>query len=234
MLKGKQAKILLFLICMILGTMLSTQFRSAEQARNTIAQERAENLVEKLKAAEKENKIMAEKVKKLEETSGNETLTKEIQGLKAKAGELPMVGPGIKVTVDDSKVVHKPGENPNLYIIHDDDLLRLINELRAAGTEAISINKERLLDVSEIRCAGPTVSVNNNRFSPPYIIVAIGKPDTLDSALRLRGGVIETLKFWGISVEVEKSDNLTVPAYKGTRHYEFAKPKLEKEEGGTK
>lgn len=234
MLKGKQANILLFIVCVILGTMLSTQFRSAEQARNTIAQERADNLVEKLKAAEKENKVMADKLKTLEEQSGNETLAKEIQSLKAKAGELPMTGPGIKVTVDDSKVVHKPGENPNLYIIHDDDLLRLINELRAAGAEAISINTERLLDVSEIRCAGPTVSVNNNRFSPPYVIIAIGKPDTLDSALRLRGGVIETLKFWGISVEVEKNENLTVPAYKGTRHYEYAKTKAEKEEGETK
>lgn len=64
MLQGKQAKVLLFIVCVILGTMLSTQFRSAEQARNTIAQERAENLVEKLKAAEKENRIMEEKVKK--------------------------------------------------------------------------------------------------------------------------------------------------------------------------
>ena len=234
MLQGKQAKVLLFIVCVILGTMLSTQFRSAEQARNTIAQERAENLVEKLKAAEKENKIMEEKVKKLEDKSGNETLAKEIQNLKSKAGELPMEGPGIKVTVDDSKVVHKPGENPNLYIIHDDDLLRLINELRAAGAEAICINKERLLDVSEIRCAGPTVSVNNNRFSPPYVIVAIGKPETLESALKLRGGVIETLKFWGISVEVEKSDKLIVPAFKGTRHYEFAKPQIKAEEGETK
>lgn len=234
MFHGKQAKVALFLVCVVLGTMLSTQFRSAEQAKNTIAQERAENVVEKLKAAEKENKIMADKVKKLEEQSGNETMAKEIQSLKAKAGELPMEGKGIKVTVDDSKVVHKPGENPNLYIIHDDDLLRLINELRAAGAEAISINTERILDVSEIRCAGPTVSVNNTRFSPPYIIVALGKPATLESALRLRGGVIETLKFWGISVDVEKSDDLTVPAYKGTRHYEYAKARVETEEGETK
>ena len=112
-----------------------------------------------------------------------------------------------------------------LPYIHDDDLLRLINELRAAGAEALAVNKERLLDISEIRCAGPTVSVNNTRFSPPYQIIALGEPKTLEGALRLRGGVIETLKFWGISVKVEQSDSLTVPAFKGTRRYEFAKVK---------
>ena len=136
-----------------------------------------------------------------------------------------MEGPGVKVTLDDSTVVAKPGDNANLYIIHDDDLLRLINELRAAGAEALAVNKERLLDISEIRCAGPTVSVNNNRFSPPYEIIALGNPQTLESSLRLRGGVIETLKFWGITVDVKQSNNLLVPAFKGTRHYDFAKVK---------
>ena len=52
-----------------------------------------------------------------------------------------------------------PRENPNLYIIHDDDLLRVINELRAAGAEGIAINGERIVAMSEIRCAGPTLSV---------------------------------------------------------------------------
>ena len=113
-------------------------------------------------------------------------------------------------------------------MIHDDDLLRLLNELRAAGAEALSVNQERLLDISEVRCAGPTVSVNNTRFTPPYEIRAIGDPKTLESALRLRGGVVETLKFWGITVDVKRKDDVVIPAYKGTRHFEYAKT----EEGG--
>ena len=70
--------------------------------------------------------------------------------------------------------------------------------------------------------------MNNTRFSPPYEIRAIGDPKTLESALRLRGGVVENLKFWGITVDVKKKDNLVIPAYKGTRHFEYARP----EEGG--
>lgn len=90
------------------------------------------------------------------------------------------------------------------------------------------LNDQRILDISEVRCAGPTVSVNNTRFSPPYVVRAIGDPKRLESALRLRGGVVETLKFWGITVDVIKKDQVTVPAFEGTRHYEFAKPKEEK------
>lgn len=220
-------KFFMFLVCLIVGTMISTQFRSAEHAKQSVNQQRAEDLAEKLKNAEKENKELTNKLEELEVqgTSGDPKL---LNDLKIKAGEVALTGPGVIVTVDDSQVKPKNGENLNLYVIHDDDLLRLLNELRAAGAEAIALNKERMLDVSEVRCAGPTVSVNNTRFTPPYEIRAIGDPKTLESALRLRGGVVETLKFWGINVNVKRSDKVEVPAFKGTRHFEFAKPK----EGG--
>lgn len=220
-------KFFMFLVCLIVGTMTSSQFRSAEHARQSVNQQRAEDLAEKLKNAQKENKELPNKLEELE-VQGAGGDSKVLNDLKIKAGEVPLTGPGVIVTVDDSQVKPKNGENPNLYVIHDDDLLRLLNELRAAGAEAIALNRERLLDVSEVRCAGPTVSVNNTRFTPPYEIRAIGDPKTLESALRLRGGVVETLKFWGITVNVKRSDKVKVPAFKGTRHFEYARP----EEGG--
>ncbi len=220
-------KFFVFLVCLIVGAMISTQFRSAEQAKQSVNQQRAEDLVEKLKNAEKENKALANKLEEME-TQGAGGDRKVLNDLKIKAGEVPLHGPGVLVVVNDSQVTPKAGENPNLYVIHDDDLLRLLNELRAAGAEALSVNQERLLDISEVRCAGPTVSVNNTRFTPPYEIRAIGDPKTLESALRLRGGVVETLKFWGITVDVKRKDDVVIPAYKGTRHFEYAKT----EEGG--
>ena len=220
-------KFFVFLVCLIVGVMISTQFRSAEQAKQSVNQQRAEDLVEKLKNAEKENKALANKLEEME-TQGTGGDRKVLNDLKIKAGEVPLHGPGVLVVVNDSQVTPKAGENPNLYVIHDDDLLRLLNELRAAGAEALSVNQERLLDISEVRCAGPTVSVNNTRFTPPYEIRAIGDPKTLESALRLRGGVVETLKFWGITVDVKRKDDVVIPAYKGTRHFEYAKT----EEGG--
>ena len=154
----------------------------------------------------------------------------ELERLKEFAGEVPLEGKGIQLILDDSKVTAQVGENPNLYIIHDDDLLRVINELRAAGAEAISINGERLVSTSEIRCAGPTLSVNNNRSAPPYVILAIGNPSNLASALKLRGGVLDTFKFWGIQAELTMPEVVKIPAFKGRRTFEYAQAAEEHQE----
>ena len=162
-------------------------------------------------------------MEKLQAKAGDEVVAREIVRLKAFAGDLEMHGKGIKLVLDDSKIASKPGENPNLYIIHDDDLLRVINELRAAGAEAIAINGERIVAMSEIRCAGPTLSVNNNRSAPPYEIKAIGNPNNLESALKLRGGVLENFKFWGIQADLSQSEDIVIPAFKGRKSFEYAK-----------
>ena len=109
-----------------------------------------------------------------------------------------------------------------MYVIHDDDILKVVNELRAAGAEAVSINGQRLIGSSEIRCAGPTLSVNNVRSSAPFEIRAIGEPKNLENALKMRGGVMETLKVWGIQMEIKSSDSVYVPAYKGSLKHEYA------------
>ena len=219
----KHAKILITIVCAILGVMLATQFRTNESRKANIPYQRAEDLSERLKVVEKERNQLLLEIQRLQEKASDEVVAREINMLKAYAGDTALHGPGVIVTVDDSKKVSKPGENQNLYLIHDDDLLRIINELRASGAEGIAINEERLIAVSEIRCAGPTLSVNNNRFAPPYVIRAIGDPKSLETALKMRGGVIETLKFWGIQVTVTQEENVVLPAYKGTHSFEYAK-----------
>lgn len=196
MFANKHAKILIALVCAVLGFMLATQFKTTERQK-TINIQRAEDLSDRLKAVEKERDELSKEMEKLQAKAGDEVVAREIVRLKAFAGDLEMHGKGIKLVLDDSKIASKPGENPNLYIIHDDDLLRVINELRAAGAEAIAINGERIVAMSEIRCAGPTLSVNNNRSAPPYEIKAIGNPNNLESALKLRGGSSGKLQILG-------------------------------------
>ena len=145
------------------------------------------------------------------------------QELKLQACLLPIEGSGVIITMDNSAREAKSGENPNLYLIHDDDILKVINELRAAGAEAISINGQRLIDRSEIRCAGPTLSVNNVRSSAPFEIHAIGEENTLKNAINMRGGIAETLKVWGINLDVEVSDSVYIPPYKGDHPHIYAK-----------
>ena len=76
---------------------------------------------------------------------------------------------------------------------------------------------------TEVRCTGPTILLNKNkRLAPPYVITAIGNPDILESSLKMKGGVAETLQFWGIQVAVKKLPEVIVPAYSGGIRFEYA------------
>lgn len=218
-----KAKLLMALVFMVLGFMLSVQFKSTEQQKS-IQIARVEDLSERLKTVEAEKKLMARELESLRKNQGNMVLVTELDRMHALAGTMAVEGKGVEIVLDDSKIASKQRDNPNLYIIHDEDLLRVLNELRAAGAEAISINDQRIVAMSEVRCVGPTVSVNNVYSAPPYVIKAIGNPKNLSSALRIRGGVVETFEFWGIQVVIKNSDKIEIPAYQGMRSFEYAKP----------
>lgn len=217
-----KAKIVLAFVFMVLGFMISVQFKTTERQK-TIHFERVEDLSERLKTVEIEKAQLAEELEQLRKNNNSGIMDSEIERLSVLSGVSAVEGKGIEIVLDDSEIASKPGDNPNLYIIHDEDLLRVLNELRAAGAEALALNDQRIVAISEIRCAGPTVSINNVRSAPPYIIKAIGNPKNLISALRLRGGVIETFEFWGIQAKIKTSDKIHIPAYKGLKNFEYAR-----------
>ena len=225
---NKHTRILIFLVCIILGFMITMQLKSHNQYQ-TVAAQRAEELTVRLKEVESDRDKLAKELDEYRAGRISGAAQKEMDELKARAGETELEGKGIIFTLDDSKQAAKAGENKNLYIIHDEDLLRVVNELRSAGAEAISLNGQRLIGSSEIRCVGPTVLVNERRLAAPFVILAIGNPQTLESSLNLRGGVIENFKFWGIKADVVQSDKVRVPAFKGNRTFEFAKLVTEEE-----
>lgn len=223
-----KARIVVGLVFVVLGFMLSVQFKTTERQK-TIHYERVEDLSERLKSVEAEKEQLEDELDNLRKNGSGALVDSEMERLMLLAGTTEVRGKGVEIVLDDSSIPSRAGENPNLYIIHDEDLLRVLNELRAAGAEAISLNDQRIMAMSEVRCAGPTVSVNNVRSAPPYTIKAIGDPKNLNSALRLRGGVVETFEFWGIQVKINTSDDIHIPAFKGIRAFEYARP-VEKEE----
>lgn len=208
----------MMVVFMIIGFTLAMQARQVKDSATTVTKQRIEELSVRLVQLEEERNALKNQLQIIEKESSSASAADDInEELKLQACLLPLEGPGIIVKLDDSTKEAKAGENPNLYLIHDDDLLKVINELRAAGAEALSINGQRLIDTSEIRCAGPTLSVNNVRSSAPYEIHAIGDRKTLENAIKMRGGVAETLKVWGIHLEVEPSNSVYVPPFRGTR-----------------
>ena len=207
----KSKTVALLAVSVILGMMLSLQYKSNKEMQATTMNMRVEDLYQQLMRVEQEKTDLVKDA------------TREQDELKFRAGLTAVEGPGVVVTIEDSKQPLKMGENQNLYVVHDEDILKVINELRAAGAEAIALNEQRLIGTSEIRCAGPTVTVNGQMFSTPFQVKAIGDPKLLRSALEFRGGVVDTLKYWGINVSIETSNNLQINPYIGPSKQEFAK-----------
>ena len=225
----KKGQVSLAFVCVILGIMLAVQFRTTRDSRSPLQYQRAEDLTQQLKKSEQERDALEKLVRDLRQAAGQAAgqaaTANELEAMKMGAGLLALQGKGVIVTVDDTKSVPQAGvKNPNLYLTKDEDLLKVINELRAAGSEAISVNGQRLIATSEIRSAGSFISINNANLSTPFEIKAIGDPSTLENSLKMRGGVIETLQFWGIKVTVQQQDKLLIPAFKGSFRFIHATP----------
>lgn len=220
--KLTSAQLAVAVVCVVLGVMLALQFRVQQDIKSTLPYQRSEELTQMIKDLEVERDKLRAEVTALR--NGAPGSSDELSRARIQAGLSDMAGPGIVMTMNDSKKPSQPNEDPNLFLIHDDDVLKVINELRAAGAEAISINGQRVVAMTEIRCAGPTISINHTLTAPPLEIRAIGDPTTLENALRMRGGVIESLSLWGIEISLRRDQAVQVPAYNGSMQLNFAKP----------
>ncbi len=137
------------------------------------------------------------------------------------AGAVDLQGPGIIVTLADSDVINEKG--PNHSIIHDTDIILILNHLKDAGAEAISVNDQRLISTSSIDCAGTNILINHNVCTGPFIIKAIGNPEKLETDLLSEGGYMEMLRFLGMKADIERSESLLIPKYDGEISFEYAK-----------
>ena len=109
------------------------------------------------------------------------------------------------------------------YLVHYSDLIEVINSLKNAGAEAISVNEQRITKSTAISCIGNVIKINNEKVGVPFIINAIGSPEKLYGALTMLGGYIDKLKDEGVLVTVEKQNSITIPKYSGIYKFEYAR-----------
>ncbi|HLW48433.1 MAG TPA: DUF881 domain-containing protein [bacterium] len=152
------------------------------------------------------------------------TLADELRTLRADAGLTALRGPGVAVTISDSRRPLRPGEDPNLVLIHYSDVRAVVNMLWAAGAEAIAVNDERIITTTGISCVGTTILCNTRRMAPPYRIVAIGDPEGLTAAVQSRTGILAQLRIFEFPVTVILGTDLVVPAYNGGFVHRYATP----------
>lgn len=167
--------------------------------------------------------------KRLEEyeraTQEGKTLTvamgKELESLRIFAGLKAMHGPGVTVALQDART--QPVGSPPVVVTYQ-DIVSVVNELWAAGAEAVAVNGQRVTGTTGFGQVGGTVVVNLQRITGPFAIVALGDPATLESALNIPGGLVNGLRALGLVITIGRHNDLTVPSYRGVVKREFARP----------
>lgn len=154
--------------------------------------------------------------------SGSAALKSELDNYLKLSGFTTVEGPGVIITVEDSKLSASNGASDTSLIVHDTDIRSIVNELYGAGAEAVSINGERFIANTPIRCVGNTIMINNKRCSSPYKIAAIGDPEGLKSSLSIPGGILDELKESTIEVNVTKNDKIKINKYTGSISFSYA------------
>jgi uncharacterized protein YlxW (UPF0749 family) len=214
---------------LIANSIESTKISRKERLNDQQLQQETQ-LTERILAEKEQNRRLEEQLLELQRQVGKveeemaqrqseaAEILSQLEAARMLAGVVPVEGPGIVVTMQDSQNASSAPDVTN-YIVHEQDVRLVVNELRAAGAEAISINGQRLVSNSAIRCVGPTIIVNGVKSAAPFVITAIGDPTTLENALHLPGGVIQMLQDF-VQIEVTKKDLVQLPAFVGDVDFE--------------
>ncbi|MGW4440660.1 DUF881 domain-containing protein [Streptomyces sp. NPDC004596] len=219
-----RAQLIVAVLLFGLGFGLAVQVASNSDSDSALRGARQEDLVrildeldDRTQRLEDEKQGLEKQRQELQSSSDQaaearrQTAEKEKQ-LGILAGTVAAQGPGITMTVEDTKGTVKA-----------DMLLDAIQELRAAGAEAIQVNGVRVVASTYFTDSGKTVSVDGNKINAPYRFKVIGKSQDLEPALNIPGGVVQTLEKEQATVTVERSDKIVVDALRQVKQPDYAR-----------
>lgn len=219
--KGKKTvAITIAIACFALTTVMFMQFKivnetdvtSIEIMREEELRGELANWKQKYKEAEEQYQEKTSRLEKYKETQESEAessklIEKELSQVNMYLGNTGVQGKGIVITLKDMN-------NEEVEPISAEDLLIIVDYLKLAGAEAISINEERIINMSDIVYVNNSIIyVNQQRILAPYVIKAIGDSTKLESTLLGNGGYVELLKNIGFNVNIEKNNKVSIPKY---------------------
>ncbi len=218
--KGKvTVTITIGIACLALATVMCMQFKIVnqtnidelevmreEELRTELADWKAKYQEAEEQYNQKEEKLQEYNEEEVSEIETTELVQKELEQVNLLLGKTDVEGYGIEITLREN-------ENAEASITAD-NLNMIVNSLREAGAEAICINNERIINMSDIvLVANSVIKVNQQRVFAPYVIKAIGNQTYLESALLGNGGEADKLKKLGHDVTIDKSNNVKIPSY---------------------
>ncbi|MCL1805132.1 MAG: DUF881 domain-containing protein [Clostridiales bacterium] len=226
------AVIIITIACFMIGllfTLHQSLTGSTGDSRNSALSERMDNLVSTITDLEQEIAAYEGLIEQyrnelatldlVHQTAAIQAYQEELKTAQLRAGLTQVTGQGIEITLDDNYVGMRenPGGDPNHYIIHYDDILSVVTDLKSAGAEAIAINDQRMVGTTELRCVGNVILVNTTRLAPPFVIQAIGNVSILwDTVAYGRFSYLQQNNF---PVAMTSGEDLVLPAYKGEMQF---------------
>ncbi|MGO4418813.1 DUF881 domain-containing protein [Streptomyces sp. MCAF7] len=219
-----RAQLIVALLLFGLGLGLAIQVRSTNDNNNVLRGARQEDLVRILDELDNRTQRLRDEKQRLEtqrtelenssdraEEARKQTAQKE-QQLGVLAGTVAAEGPGITMKIDASKGT-----------VESDMLLDAVQELRAAGAEAIQIGKVRVVASTYFTDVGGAVEIDGRKVTVPYVIKVIGKPEDLEPALNIPGGVVQSLEKEQATVSIERSKKIVVDALRSAKRPDYAR-----------
>lgn len=236
--------IVIGLLAIFIGLVISIQITTTQGSDQggLIPVAKAQGYLEDLKKvrAEKDAVLqelneLEDRLDKIEREKADEDfflkgVVSDLEKYKMAAGVVDVKGPGVIITVDDPIPTEEFSDEYSVIMLRYELLLSLVNKMKDAGAEAISINGQRIIVTTEISLAGDNVNINTVPTAPPYIIKAIGNPETIESTLTIRFGIIEQMKNYNLRINIKQEDEIVVPRYSGILKYRYAQPVVEEKE----
>jgi uncharacterized protein YlxW (UPF0749 family) len=226
------------MLAMFIGLVISIQLTTTQGADQggLIPVAKAQGYLEELRKVrvEKDTALLElseleERLEKIEKEKADEDfflkgIVSDLEKYKMAAGTVDVKGPGVTITVNDPLPTEEFADEYSVIMLRYELLLSLVNKLKDAGAEAISVNGQRMIATTEISLAGDNVNINTIPTAPPYIIKAIGNPETIESTLTIRFGIIEQMKSYSLRINIQQMDQVEIPRYSGIIKYRYAEP----------
>ena len=220
--------IIIGIMCFIIVYLMCIQFKTineidVDEIENMREDELRTSLAEwksKYEETVEEIEITNEKIQEYKNTiesdeEAGELLEKDLKNAQMLLGLTDVEGTGIIITLNDNTQQE----------ISSVDLLDLVNELNSAGAEAISINDQRIVSMTDIFDVENFIVVKEQRITSPYVIKAIGDITYLQSALSIKNGYIDKYKTNGYNISMTTDENIIINKYNGELKFEYAKNK---------
>lgn len=225
--KNDKNYLFIFIASIIVGVLISLNFKSDRtQSYNQLNTGQYKDAIEERAALYKEiGNLKEENAEKVEKISDYKVEDKNndkiIEDMKAQIKDYEMFtgmsevkGPGIILTINDGDINIKEQSSYEVFsrIFHDNDMARVLNEVKNAGAEAITVNKHRIIPWTAVMCNWAFIGFEDGSMeSAPFNIYAIGDPDKLEAALLDEGSYINELILRKLKVDIQKVEEIVMP-----------------------